>query len=208
MTFRFAIIAAILAALSTAPASAQNAELIHSHAPLWAPGASEVWPQHFMDADSFGCTHPLRLGVWRYKAAESDRDDEWYSIRNYGYFHCWMNIAVAYEPDSFGDSRPSFLIKLGRFGERELWALQMGARPGSDYILLARPAGAGVIERFEVLQRRCPARHVRDGPALDIILTRYCSINSQRGLLALARQMAALPAAGVMSFEREAPAEP
>jgi len=199
------VVGAFLAALSPTPARAQGAELIHSDAPLWRPGRPNVWPQNFMDADSLGCTHRLRLGVWRYKTGDNDRDDEWYNLGNYGYFHCWMNVAVAYEPDSFGDSRPGFLIELGRLGSRELWALQTGARPGSDYILLARPTGAGVIERFEVLQRRCPAGHMRGGQALDIILTRYCSINSKPALLALARQMATLPDLGVMAFEREAP---
>jgi hypothetical protein len=205
MTLKLALAAAILMAFSAAPARAQEAELIHSDAPLWTPGNDKVWPQHFTDGDSFGCVHRIRLGVWRYEATDGDFDNAWRRFENYGVFHCWMNVSDGDEPGSFGESRPGFLIQLGDAGGRELWALQLGARPGSDYLLLARSAGAGAIDRFEVLQRRCPAAQMRGGPSLDILLTRYCAINSRSEMLAMARRMARLPALGVMTFESDPP---
>jgi len=63
MTLRSALIAAILALLVPAPALAQDAELLHADTPLWAPDGKTVWPQHFFDNDSFGCTHCLQLGA-------------------------------------------------------------------------------------------------------------------------------------------------
>jgi len=115
-----------------------------------------------------------------------------------------MNVAEGDDPETFTDSRPSFLVELGRVGTKELWALQMGARPGSDYILLARPAGKGAIERFEVLQRRCPKARM-GGPSLDILMTGYCSLNTQGEMLGLAHRMAKLPPLGVMTFEPASP---
>lgn len=205
MTLRSALIAAILAILPATTALAQDAELIHSDAPLWAPGSNKVWPQHFVDGESFGCTHRIQLGIWRYKATDGDLDDERYRFGNYGVFHCWMNVSHGYGEENFEESRPSFLVQLGQAGAKELWVLQMGARPGSDYLLLARVAGVDRIERFEVLQRRCPKGRARGGPSLDILLTRYCDISSKDEMLMLARRMAKLPALGVIAFERGEP---
>ena len=207
MRLRSISVAAILAFLSATPAAAREAELLHADTPLWAAGDREVWPQHFVDGDSFGCVHSVKLGVWRYKAAGTEAGDSWYRLSNYGVFHCWMNVAEAFEPESFETSRPGFLIKLGQAGARELWALQIGARPGSDYILLARPAGRDRMDRFEVLQRECPKGQVRGGRSLDILLTRYCAINSAAQLVALAQRMAKLPILGTMTFESELPDE-
>lgn len=186
------------------PVAAQETEVIHSDAPLWAPGSAKVWPQHLVDPNVFGCQHALMLGRWRYTTGDEETEPEaWYRFDNYGFMHCWMNISEAYEPDAFGDVRPGFLIEIGKAGEVELWALQFGARPGSDYLLLSRPPGAGPIDRFNVLQRTCSRSQVRGGRTLDILLTRYCAINTKQELIALARRMAKRPALGVLSFERE-----
>lgn len=44
----------------------------------------------------------------------------------------------------------------------ELWAVQIGARPGSDYLLLSREPVEGLVEKFKVLQVACPTANVRD----------------------------------------------
>lgn len=194
---------ALLMSLSR-PAHAQEADLVHADAPLWAPYANNVWPQHFVDAGSFGCQHRMSLGQWRYAPAGDEGGAErWYRFDNYGVIHCWMNIAEASEPDAFGDVRPGFLVEIGRAGDVELWALQVGAKPGSDYLLLSREPGEGPIRRFHVLQRRCPRERVRAGAPLDILTTRYCGINTQAEMAALARRMAKLPALGTLTFERD-----
>lgn len=93
-----------------------------------------------------------------------------------------------------------FLGNVGAKGnERELWVIQIGAVPGSEYMLLSRSQGEGLIDTFDVLQTRCPMANVRDAGFLDIILTRYCALNTQADLLRLARQMARLPAIGTLS---------
>ena len=211
MTLKLALVATLLAVLSATPALAQDNDLIHSDAPLWKPGSDKVSPSHFVDGDSFGCAHRMKLGVWRYTETASDaeahsvEDDTWYRFTSYGVFHCWMNVSMGYEPGKFMDSRPGFLIELGDMGGKQLWAFQVGARPGSDYLLLARSASDRAIDRFEVLQRECSKAQLRGGPSLDILMTRYCAINSQEDMVALARRMAKRPPVGVMAFEREEP---
>ncbi len=206
MTLRSVLLALLLALATAVPASAQVTGPIHADTPLWRPGGDDIWPQHFFDdSGAFGCVHAVKLGVWRYHDAEpeSSVDDSWYRLTNYGVMHCWMNVAEADAPDAFGDTRPGFLVKIGAAGGSELWALQLGARPSSDYLLLAR--APGVLDRFTVLQTPCPKSAIRGGPSLDILVTRYCSINSKREMLALARRAAKLPPAGTLTFEHVVP---
>ena len=180
-------------------------DLIHSDLPLWGAEEEGVWPQHFYDEESFGCAHNVKLGDWQLKS----RDDEesWYSLQNYGAFHCFLIVREGYKQAemAYGDTRYSFLVNLGKFkfmdNATELWTLQLGGRPGSDYILLARTSPKDQpINSFDVLQVKCPRRNVRSGPALDGLISRYCAINSQRDLRRLAKRMAKLPPLGTLTF--------
>lgn len=95
-----------------------------------------------------------------------------------------------------------FFVQLGKTSKGsatwELWALQKGVVPGSDYALLAREPGNARIERFTVLQQRCPTGGLIEAKGLDIWMTRYCAISSRAELLSLARRMLTLPARGVI----------
>lgn len=196
-----------LLASSAAAQDERSDELLHADQPLWSTGSDQVWPQHFTDEESFGCAHRIKLGLWRYDAAAGQSDDPtWFSFRNYGVFHCWMNVAEGPERNQMGSSRPGFLIDLRASAEgKELWALQLGARPGSEYLLLARNRETGAIKSFEVLQRDCPAGYARGGASLDILITRYCSLSSRGDLIALAKRMAKRPALGTMTFVEPEP---
>lgn len=179
---------------------------MHSDLPLWRPGEEGVSPRAFANTESFGCAHRLKLGIWRFDAGGEDKDDPvWYRFTNYGVVHCWMNIAEGSQYDTFGSSRPGFLVELGSMGARELWALQLGARPGSEYLLLARSPADGPIDHFDVLQRDCSQRQLRAGEPLDILLTRYCNVASKAELIAIARRMARLPPLGHMRFQAVPP---
>lgn len=102
-----------------------------------------------------------------------------------------------------------FLRSVGNGSQKrvtwELWALQKGVVPGSEYTLLAREPGEARIERFTVLQQRCPSGAQMEAKGLDAWVTRYCAINSRAELLSLSRKMLALPALGVI--ERVAKAD-
>lgn len=77
--------------------------------------------------------------------------------------------------------------------------MQIGARPGSEYLLLSRDPAEGLIDKFNVLQTACPRDNVRDGGSLDILLTRYCTIKSRTELIRLARRMTQHPPRGSLT---------
>src|SRR5262249_26065662 len=155
----------------------------------------------FAEGNDFGCASRVRFGDWalRRTGTENDEDAEWYRVENYGVMHCWAVVGYANRREdlSTAGSRPSFFVFLGtaRLANRdlELWALQLGARPGSDYLLLARsPAEAG-IDAFDVLQTECPRAKLRRGRSVDILLVSYCAIDPRSDLLVLARRMVRRP---------------
>lgn len=189
-------------------------EPIHSALPLFTFEWDHMWPRSFRDGDEFGCVSHVPFGDWRFQSQESDRGgkEAWYRFDNYGVFHCAAIMRRA-------DSRPEletarheygFFVRLGkaRLGSAEwdLWAIQTGTNPGSNYTLMAREAARkGRIEEFLILQQRCPSSSIMEAKGLDVWNTRYCAINSREELLSLARRMLKLPAVGKIT--RIAPAD-
>lgn len=188
-------------------ASEKANDLLHSDLPIFGHGSEDEWPQHFYDEESFGCTSRVGFGDWIFQeaSAEVGSDAQWYRFSNYGVFHCWANTSRAYEREGLdgADVDPSFFVFLGITSvdrrDIELWAIQIGARPGSEYLLLSRAPADGVIEKFTVLQTACPRANVRDAGSLDILLTRYCAVNSRTELIRLARNMAKRPPLGTLT---------
>lgn len=194
------LVAALLCASSVYGQSLDEMadDLLHSDLPIFGRGGGNEWPQHFYDEDSFGCTSRVAFGDWvfRKRGAEAEDDVLWYRFSNYGVFHCWANTFRADERARLAsaDSHPSLFAFLGSTSvngsDIELWAVQIGARPGSQYLLLARDPAEGLIEKFNVLQTACPRANVRDAGSPDILLTRYCAVNSRSEMIRLARRMA------------------
>ena len=161
----------------------------------------------FIPRTAFGCTSRVAFGAWAFRetGAENEDDVYWYGFSNYGTFHCWANTFRAYEREGLdrADAHPSFFVFLATTridgSEIELWTVQIGARPGSEYVLLSRTPAEGLVESFTVLQTECPRANVRDAGALDILLTRYCAINSRAELVRLARRMAQRPPLGTIA---------
>jgi len=176
-------------------------DLIHSDLPLFDAGAENIWPSSWNTEDSFGCVSLVAFGDWIMRERGGE-DQEWYRFENYGVIHCFALVSSAFEREQLetAEARSSFFIRLGTELDQELWAIQWGARPGSDYVLLSRPVGQALVKEFEVLQVRCPSSNVRDGGSLDILLTRYCAVNSPEALLALARDMVQLRPRGTLTW--------
>ena len=204
--------ACIFAGCATVPTEStvdqdRGRDLIHSDVPLLASGSDDYWPRSFTEGADFGCESRVAFGDWVLRESDgSDHDDPiWYSVRNYGAFHCFAQIGTASERSELAgaDVRPSFFVRLGTERSRnatlELWAMQIGARPGSDYVLLSREPTEGTIRSFSVLQRKCPAAQFRTSGPLGILRTDYCSINSREDLRRLARRMLDLAPLGTMS---------
>lgn len=188
-------------------------ERIHSELPLYTFDWDQMWPRSFTDGDGFGCTSRVPFGDWQFVPDETDENGEeaWYRFGNYGVIHC---AAILRRADSRAELENTeheygFFVRLGeaRLGsvEWELWALQMGTNPGSNYTLMAREsAKKGRIEEFLLLQQRCPSGLMLEAKGLDIWNTRYCAINSREELLSLGRRMLKLPPLG--TIRRVAPA--
>lgn len=81
----------------------------------------------------------------------------------------------------------------------ELWTIQIGARPGRDYLLLSRSPGEELIKSFDVLQTDCPDANVRAASTLDTLRTDYCAMNTREELVEFARHMAARPLLGTLT---------
>jgi len=204
------LVAALLIAPSVNGQSADEMarDLVHSDLPIFGRGGDNEWPQHFYEDDSFGCTSRVAFGDWVFRGygAEGEDDVLWYRFNNYGVFHCWANTFSAHERAKLNnaDFLPSFFALLGSTrvngNDTELWAVQIGAAPGSKYLLLSRSPAEGMIEKFSVLQTACPRVNVRDAGSLDSLLTRYCAINSRNELIRLARRMAQRPPLGTLTL--------
>lgn len=217
----FLCLLALVSALAAVPARAddeelRHADLIHAPVPLYTFDWADIWPRSIVDPGPdviAGCESRVAFGDWRYVPAwsRSERDHEWLRWGNYGVFHCAGNVWRADDRPGLenGAFARGFFVRIGEGRVRgrryELWALQEGFIPGSNYTLLARPAeeGDGVVERFDVLQRRCPARNRRKARGLDSWLTGYCAIETRDALLAMARRMLREPFLGELRREKE-----
>ena len=208
MVFLLAQIFALPVAAQTAdgePDQVDNefhAQDIRSDLPLYTFDWPDLWPRNFVDGDTFGCESRVAFGDWQVTWHDNDEQDaaSWSRITNYGVFHCAAFIGDADDRAELADAEVEivFFVKLGesdRDGSMvELWAMQEGTVPGSRYILLAREPGDGRVERFSILQSRCPEGAMRrlEGD-FDVWRTSYCVINTREDLLALASAMVALP---------------
>lgn len=207
------LIGAGLLVLSAASVQAQeaderHADLIHADLPLYG-NQDAKWPRAFQSDDDFGCASRVRFGDWAFREIGREAEDQsWYRFSNYGVFHCFAMVMQAEERDELNDApaRYAFFVPIGeaRIDGRkiELWALQTGGRPGSEYLLLAREPDKEVTQ-FTVLQRKCPRANVRDSGGIDILMTRYCAINSKGEMVALARAMARLEPLGTLTLVKE-----
>lgn len=155
----------------------------------------------------------MAWGDWRFIRADAeDGAESWERFTNYGVFHCAAILRAADDLAELARAqwKYGFFVRLGKGRLRsqawELWALQIGTVPGSDYVLLAREESEErLIKSFRVLQRHCPAGGIREAEGLDIWATRYCRIESRADLLALARRMLRLPPLGTISWAAEVP---
>jgi hypothetical protein len=183
-------------------------EMIHADLPLYSFADEEFWPRSIeTDGDAIaGCTSRVRFGNWQFTPAPRNEyeDPSWYRFANYGVFHCAAIMSRADERAELDNAKSEygFFVRLGEVRIEsalvELWALQVGTRPGSNYTLLSRIPKSGIVDRFTLLQQECPKGKERKvpGSSLDIWSTGYCAINDRADLLALAKKMARLEPLG------------
>ncbi|MBO6525670.1 hypothetical protein [Erythrobacter sp.] len=185
--------------------------LIHSDLPLYDFEWDDFWPRGMVGEDIIaGCETRVAFGDWQFTPNPADQfphDPVWYRLSNYGAFHCATNIRTAPKRDELDEgpfSRGFFArIGEGRRDDRtfEIWVLQQGMIPGSEYTLLARNGGKDdLIRSFRVLQSRCPKSNLLKARNLDVWQTRYCKINDRHQLLRFARRMLREPDYGTLEL--------
>ena len=194
-----------------APRYAQDelySEVIHSDLPLYGFDWEEFWPRSFIPEDAIaGCGSRVQNGDWQFTGnpVGAAGDERWWRLTNYGTFHCATIFREADHRDELEDGQATtgYFVQIGETLHAgkviELWAVQRGSIPGSEYELLAREPGDDVIGRFMVLQQRCPEDAMREYSGnLDISRTDYCAINSREELLAMAIDMLDFPTLGTI----------
>jgi len=195
---------AVLAiALACGVLGAAEAQSLRSDSPLWTydtepdPG---LYPEHFTDAESFGCATPFRLGIYRSAGGMDDTYPSYMRIDNYGVFHCALIFGTA---EDLEDAEKAFedhawLIVLGTQkrpggGEDELLALQIGVRAGSEYMIFKRRKDV-MSPTLEELDWRCPVGVERRTARLDIWVQDVCVISTKADLRRIANAAARRPA--------------
>ncbi len=180
--------------------------LIHSDLPLWSSEDENVWPQHFLTDDSFGCSHRISTGDWKFTNFEYSEDDflETFRLANYGVFHCGIMFSRFFEEDDSSDSTTSFFVFMDEIDYQsrryELLALQIGVIPGSNYLLFAREKEQKPNGDLIVLQRECSKKKLRKGPEMDVWSTTYCAVNTKKDLINIARKMIKRPPLGKLEY--------
>ncbi|XUU61950.1 hypothetical protein ACRAQ6_06715 [Erythrobacter sp. HA6-11] len=142
-------------------------------------------------------------------------DDRWNEHPAAGYWikygfaggiHCFGVVRLAQGEHELegAETQPVSFVPIGSTmiegRETELWVMQVGGRPGSEYTLLAKDSAQTDWTAFSVLQSECPRHFVRDAGPIDIMRTDYCAINSQQDLLRLAKSMAKRPPLGTLTL--------
>jgi hypothetical protein len=189
---RFVWAAAIVGCFS---AGAQ-AQTLRSDSPLWTyqnepdPG---LYPEHFVDQESFGCAVPLHLGVYRRTSTGEDADISFMRVANYGVFHCALMYGEANDPEDIDTAFEDYawLIELDRKDRADgttnrLLALQIGIKAGSRYVLLRHRASESTTSLGE-LDWKCPAGAERRTARIDIWQQNACVISSKDDLRRIAR---------------------
>lgn len=191
----------VLLAVAALIAGAAKADPIRSDLPLWGTGGGSetIWPQGFSNGDGFGCASHLRFGDWRWMEQDEDddtpRESEWLRISNYGVHHCAAMFRAAYKREGLKHAIVDlgYLVALGRAtgaeGVEDLFALQVGLNPGSQYYLLAAPVMENGYERrrYRLLEPDCSRGALRKGPRAGIFGTTYCAVNDRRTMIAMAK---------------------
>ncbi|MBU1272641.1 MAG: hypothetical protein KJ728_06245 [Alphaproteobacteria bacterium] len=188
-----------IVAIFSVPAQAQT---LRSDTPLWTyqnEPDQGLYPQHFTDAVSFGCSIPLQLGVYRRDWNADGEDDAFVRLQNYGVFHCALLYGEAYDradaEAAFEDHAWLIMLDESRRPDGradQLLALQIGVRAGSRYVLLRR-RGNELSAPLEELDWKCPADAEHRKARLDIWVQDSCVIASKADLRRVARAAAGRP---------------
>jgi hypothetical protein len=183
---------------------------VRADLPIYTMTYDELWPRRLApnDEGTIGCESRVTFGDWKFEPFdEQAAETYWLRLRNFGVFTCAALLNIADEQDQLSDAEEkiAFFVQIGEENvedpTRELWALQQGTIPGSDYLLLSREINEELVSKFTVLQRKCPIGALRSVLGMDSWLVSYCAINSHEDLLRFANEMLKLPPLGTLEMQ-------
>ncbi|MBL6854729.1 MAG: hypothetical protein ISS15_09720 [Alphaproteobacteria bacterium] len=208
-----AAVVALSLTTSVASASAEDV-LIRSDLPLPIGSDQKEYPIPCNTDKSFGMCSRFALGDWKTQPAECGDPDcafwtrlEIASVIDGGYAYGTANTQAALG----GNFEPVAIIKLEPDRSSTLFAIQVGYRGGSTYILLSTPPRDGLIKNATVLEPRCMALpHVESRQRHEPLFLRtdYCAVNSMKALVAIARDAMNRAPAATMTWVADAPEKP
>ena len=191
--------------LLAAPVAAGPALLVKADVPLWSENHPDVWPRA-LGGDRIGYASIFPFGDWRRidrkcTAEVGSADCEsWWRLELASLFHGGYSLGFAemraqLASRSRGDI--AVIAELGATrGDQKLFAVQVGFRGGSEYILLSAPA-TPAVKQATVLDPRCedagPHSTIRRGPFSSMFITDYCAVRDREGVLLMARAAANRP---------------
>jgi hypothetical protein len=179
-----------------------RAELwLRSDLPLSGTPGTTSWPQPCPETDRnvIAMCARFALGIWREQFANcgadhSDQCQQWMKLEIYSLTDGGLSYWEAYRRDGFGDSSdPAAIIELSSPSDVVgLYAIQIGFRGGSRYLLVSASRNGRPITRASILDVRCPigARDARMRKARypTFFLPDYCVVDSVGALRRMAQE--------------------
>lgn len=202
-----AVAVSVAALILALPVAAQEV-MLRSDLPLWAPESDGVEPFSFHNQDGFGCATNIGTGEYVLHLTDEDKDQPAWRIHLMitGFVHCAFTFSEGYDESNLGAARTSaWAIPLDTVstnaGEVEILALQIGARPGSEYRLFTRSPEGALDRPLTLLDPRCPRGMKRRLSQLSTWRTDYCAVPNRAALRRIARDAARRPPVGVFMPE-------
>ena len=193
MTRRIALALCLVMFWTPLGAAAEDELLIHSDLPFTPKEGQTISPYHCDAPDVIASCTEFPIGNWRMHRSDCSDCDEWIGLRMNGIFHPVYGFQRSFTKGDAGSVTDlAFIIRLTRKREPvELYAIEIGLRTGSRYMLVARRGRKERIENLDVLDARCDGEGAtwrRPPEPIDVFLTDYCAVATIDALERMARE--------------------
>lgn len=193
------------------------AGVLRSDLPLWSESNKGVWPSDCSSENSIAKCSIFAMGDWRRTEADcADAEPHclsWVRLQMTAVFHARFGYSSAprREELDLALSEISIIAPLNTSSvPRRLYALQIGFRGGSRYILLSvERARDHPIRHLTVLDPRCdrtiPGVRVRKAKFSSSYITEYCVAETKSALLGLAQAALNRPPLATLDWIADVP---
>jgi hypothetical protein len=170
---------------------------VRADIPVKTKDWQEPWPRGCSSKDEIAMCSRFETGNWRVRLTECGTACEhWATLRFFSAIDGGYTYGEGYAEEPGAEpqgAEPAYIIPLARegVGGVGLYALEVGFRDGSRYILLSTRNDGAMIDRASVLDTRCPV-HMKGveqrKSSRRFFFTEYCAVSSVEALEAMARE--------------------